>query len=420
MKIKKYVVNDMNEAMTRIRYELGADAIIISQRKVRKGGFLGLFSKKSLEVTAAIDNYSKEKKHNYNTEDKINKGNNNKGNNNKGNNIEVIKRMIEERNNNNNIKYDNNIDHDTNILDSYREILESKSESFENKRSKGEEFTKTKDLMDEIRDLKKIVKDMGKNQKTYEEENSSLLNFFKNLDLEEEFIETIIKKVGNLEENLEEREKIKRVIENTIDIRSNSVGKVTVLVGPTGVGKTTTIAKLAGKLSLIDKKKVGLITIDTYRIGAVEQLKTYADIMNIPFKVVFSIKDMEKAIIDLDYCDVILVDTTGRSSKNMMQISELRAFIEKIKEKSVHLVMSASTKNKDIETIIKGYTILEYENIIITKLDETSTYGSILTILDKGKKPISFITTGQDVPDDIKEGNKEEIAKIVLGENKLC
>lgn len=109
----------------------------------------------------------------------------------------------------------------------------------------------------------------------------------------------------------------------------NSVGKVTVLVGPTGVGKTTTIAKLAGKLSLIDKKKVGLITIDTYRIGAVEQLKTYADIMNIPFKVVFSIKDMEKAIIDLDYCDVILVDTTGRSSKNMMQISELRAFIEK-------------------------------------------------------------------------------------------
>ncbi|MBD5638105.1 flagellar biosynthesis protein FlhF [Clostridium botulinum] len=408
MKIKKYVVNDMNEAMTRIRYELGTDAIIISQRKVRKGGFLGLFSKKSLEVTAAIDNYSKEKKHNPNTEDKINKGNN----------IEAIKRMIEERNNN--IKCDNNIDHDTNILDSYREILESKSESFENKRSKGKEFTETKDLMNEIRDLKKIVKDIGKNEKSYEDENSSLVNFFKDLDLQEEFIEKIIKKVGDLEDNLEEREKIKRVIENTIDIRSNSVDKVTVLVGPTGVGKTTTIAKLAGKLSLIDKKKVGLITIDTYRIGAVEQLKTYADIMNIPFKVVFSIKDMEKSIIDLDYCDVILVDTTGRSSKNMMQISELRAFIEKIKEKSVHLVISASTKNKDIETIIKGYTILEYENIIITKLDETSTYGSILTILDKGKKPISFITTGQDVPDDIKEGNKEEIAKIVLGENKLC
>ncbi|MFV3011453.1 flagellar biosynthesis protein FlhF [Clostridium botulinum] len=408
MKIKKYVVNDMNEAMTRIRYELGADAIIISQRKIRKGGFLGLFSKKSLEVTAAIDNYSTEKKYNSNTVNKINKGNN----------IEVIKRMLEERNNN--VKYDNNINHDTNALDSYKEILESKSESFQNKSFKGKKFSETKDLMDEIRDLKKIVKDIGKSEKSYTDESSSLVKFFKDLDLEEEFIEEIIKKVGNLEENLEEREKIKRVIEDTIDVRVNSVGKVTVLVGPTGVGKTTTIAKLAGKLSLIDKKKVGLITIDTYRIGAVEQLKTYADIMNIPFKVVFSIKDMEKAIVDLDYCDVILVDTTGRSSKNMMQISELRAFIEKIKEKSVHLVISASTKNKDIETIVKGYSILEYENIIITKLDETSIYGSILTILDKGKNPISFITTGQDVPDDIKEGNKEEIAKIVLGENKLC
>ncbi|ABS35091.1 flagellar biosynthesis protein FlhF [Clostridium botulinum] len=408
MKIKKYVVNDMNEAMTRIRYELGADAIIISQRKIRKGGFLGLFSKKSLEVTAAIDNYSTEKKYNSNTVNKINKGNN----------IEVIKRMLEERNNN--VKYDNNINHDTNALDRYKEILESKSEGAQNKSLKGKKFSESKDLMDEIRDLKKIVKDIGKSEKSYADENSSLVKFFKDLDLEEEFIEEIIKKVGNLEENLEEREKIKRVIEDTIDVRVNSVGKVTVLVGPTGVGKTTTIAKLAGKLSLIDKKKVGLITIDTYRIGAVEQLKTYADIMNIPFKVVFSIKDMEKAIIDLDYCDVILVDTTGRSSKNMMQISELRAFIEKIKEKSVHLVISASTKNKDIETIVKGYSILEYENIIITKLDETSIYGSILTILDKGKNPISFITTGQDVPDDIKEGNKEEIAKIVLGENKLC
>lgn len=284
MKIKKYVVNDMNEAMTRIRYELGADAIIISQRKIRKGGFLGLFSKKSLEVTAAIDNYSTEKKYNSNTVNKINKGNN----------IEVIKRMLEERNNN--VKYDNNINHDTNALDSYKEILESKSEGAQNKSFKGKKFSESKDLMDEIRDLKKIVKDIGKSEKSYADENSSLVKFFKDLDLEEEFIEEIIKKVGNLEENLEEREKIKRVIEDTIDVRVNSVGKVTVLVGPTGVGKTTTIAKLAGKLSLIDKKKVGLITIDTYRIGAVEQLKTYADIMNIPFKVVFLLRIWKKLL----------------------------------------------------------------------------------------------------------------------------
>ncbi|MDS1002846.1 flagellar biosynthesis protein FlhF [Clostridium sporogenes] len=408
MKIKKYVVNDMNEAMTRIRYELGADAIIISQRKVRRRGFLGLFSKKSLEVTAAIDNYSKEKKHNYNTGYKVNNENN----------IEIIKKMIEERNNN--AKFNSNINSDTNVSDRYKEIVISKNDKFENNSIKEKDTTETKALMDEIRGLKTIVENMGKNEKSNKDEDSSLMKFLKDMDLEEELIENIIKKVRNLEDNIDEREKIKRVIEDNIEIKLNSVGKITVLVGPTGVGKTTTIAKLAGKLALIDKKKVGLITIDTYRIGAVEQLKTYADIMNIPFKVVFSIKDMEKAITDLQYCDVILVDTTGRSSKNMMQISELRAFIEKIKEKSVHLVISASTKNKDIETIIKGYNVLEYENIIITKLDETSTYGSILTILDEAKKPISFITTGQDVPDDIKEGNEEEIAKIILGENKLC
>lgn len=408
MKIKKYVVNDMNEAMTKIRYELGADAIIISQRKVRRGGFLGLFSKKSLEVTAAIDNYSKGKKHNYNTEYKVNNENN----------IEIIKKMIEERNNN--AKFDSNINSDTNVSDRYKEILISKKDKFENKSIKEKDTIEAKALMDEIRGLKTIVENMEKNRKSKEDEDSSLMKLFKDMDLEEKLIENIIKKVRNLEDNIDEREKIKRVIEDNIEIKLNSVGKITVLVGPTGVGKTTTIAKLAGKLALIDKKKVGFITIDTYRIGAVEQLKTYADIMNIPFKVVFSIKDMEKAITDLQYCDVILVDTTGRSSKNMMQISELRAFIEKIKEKSVHLVISASTKNKDIETIIKGYNVLDYENIIITKLDETSTYGSILTILDEAKKPISFITTGQDVPDDIKEGNKEEIAKIILGENKLC
>lgn len=399
MKIKKYVVNDMNEAMTRIRYELGADAIIISQRRVRKRGFLGLFSKKSLEVTAAIDNYSKEKKHNCNSEYKFNNEDN----------IEIIKKMIEKRNNN--VKFD---------TDRYKETLVPKNDKFQNKSPKGNENEETNALMEEIRNLKNAVENIVKNQKLNEEENSSLMKFFKDMDLEKELIENILKKIGNLEDNKDEREKIKIVIKDSINIKLNSIGKITVLVGPTGVGKTTTIAKLAGKLALIDKKKVGLITIDTYRIGAVEQLKTYADIMNIPFKVVFSIKDMEKAIADLEYCDVILVDTTGRSSKNMMQISELRAFIEKIEEKSVHLVISASTKNKDIETIIKGYNVLEYENIIITKLDETSTYGSILTILDKAKKPISFITTGQDVPDDIKEANKEEIAKIILGENQLC
>ena len=191
-------------------------------------------------------------------------------------------------------------------------------------------------------------------------------------------------------------------------------------LGPTGVGKTTTIAKLAGRLALIEKKKVGLITIDTYRIGAVEQLKTYAEIMNIPFKVVITLKEMENAVSELEDCDVILIDTTGRSSKNTMQISELRAFTQKVNADHIALVISGTTKNRDIQTIINGYSEIGYEKMIITKLDETSSYGCIYNIIKKAQKPIAYITTGQNVPDDIRIPLKSEISKLILGEETVC
>jgi flagellar biosynthesis protein FlhF len=210
------------------------------------------------------------------------------------------------------------------------------------------------------------------------------------------------------------------LLENEIDISTNNLRGKVVLVGPTGVGKTTTIAKLAGRLALIEKKKVGLITIDTYRIGAVEQLKTYAEIMNIPFKVVITLKEMQGAVKELEACDVILVDTTGRSSKNTMQISELRAFIQKVNADHIMLVMSGTTKNRDIQTILEGYNELAYEELIITKLDETSTYGCVYNIVKRSNKPIAYITTGQDVPDDIKVPSKNEIEKLILGEETIC
>ncbi|MEA4825745.1 MAG: GTPase, partial [Clostridium sp.] len=190
--------------------------------------------------------------------------------------------------------------------------------------------------------------------------------------------------------------------------------------GPTGVGKTTTIAKLAGRLALIEKKKVGLITIDTYRIGAVEQLNTYADIMNIPFKTVFSVKEMETAIECMNQCDVILIDTTGRSSKNAMQIAELNAFIQKVDANNIYLVISCTTKDKDIDSIVEGYRTLNFNNVIITKLDETTTYGSILNILECTGKPLSFVTVGQNVPDDFKRLNKEDVCNLILGEEFIC
>lgn len=376
MIIKKYVVNDMNEAMTKIRYELGSDAIILSERKIKKGGFLGLFSKKMIEVTATTGGAPE-----HNKEDS---------------NIENLKRLIENKN---------------------IAMQEEKRSTKKDLKKESPSLNRDESLAYEVKEMKKMLEKFTVN--ALEEENT-LKKKLCLKDIEEKNVEKIIENIENLKENTEEKEKLRKVLKSMIEVSTNTLNKVTVLVGSTGVGKTTTIAKLAGRISLIEKRKVGLITIDTYRIGAVEQLRTYADIMNIPFKVVFSIKEMEKAVKELDYCDVILIDTTGRSSKKLMQISELRAFIQKVNANNIHLVISATTKNRDIETIMDGYKQLNYNNIIITKLDETSTYGSILNIYEKGKKPISFVTTGQDVPDDIKEANKDEIVELIIGEDNIC
>jgi flagellar biosynthesis protein FlhF len=386
MIIKKYVVNSMNEAMTRIRYELGNEAIIISQRKIRKKGIIGFFSKKVIEVTAAVDNKNKYKEKNANNLDISDS-------------LEAIKK----------------------VMDSERKpVLKVAEDNNRNNDAKDSVNLHNSDyLISEMKEMKGILSSfvstgIGSKGK------SELQERLENSDLNSEIIEDVISRIKLDKREVDEKEKLKEALNCMVNVTKPKNEKIIVLVGPTGVGKTTTIAKLAGRLSLIEKKKVGLITVDTYRIGAVEQLRTYADIMNIPFDVVFSIKDMEKTIENMKNCDVILVDTTGRSSKNVMQISELRAFIEKTKSEDIHLVMGASTKNSDIKTIVEGYRVLNYNSIIVTKLDETSTYGSLLNILSYGKKPLSYVTTGQNVPDDIRCLNCEELVNLIMGVETVC
>lgn len=377
MIIKRYIVNNMNEAMTRIRYELGKDAVIISQRKIRKSGIMGFFSKKILEVTAAVENVKK-------NEDDV------------ADSIEAIKKVVEQESFKN-----NNAD----------KVLEKK----ETNTSQNND-----ELVKEMQEMKNLLSEMMNKSPEKTQRRTKLQIKLEESDLNEKLVKKIMAKAKTIEGDMDELQKGKLSIEKLISISKAKMEGAVVLVGPTGVGKTTTIAKLAGRLSLLDKKKVGLITIDTYRIGAVEQLKTYADIMNIPFKVVFTMKEMEKAVESMKNCDVILIDTTGRSCKNTMQISELRAFIEKVNTDNIHLVISCTTKNNDVTSIVEGYKALNYNNVIITKLDETSAYGSVLNILDAAKKPISFITTGQNVPDDIKTITAAEVSSLVVGEDNIC
>lgn len=382
MVIKKYLVKNMNEALTRIRYELGKDAIIISQRKIRESGIKGYFKPKLIEVTAALENNKIDKKNKFAREKEDDMDFRNS--------LDSIKKIISEK--------------DKKII---KEEVEEDKNNLNNNENIKNEVKEIKEL------LNKVIKNTNK-----EDEKDLISEYLRDMDIDEKLlIDLLTKNYDNIDEF---KKDFMNLLEKEIDISTNNLRGKVVLVGPTGVGKTTTIAKLAGRLALIEKKKVGLITIDTYRIGAVEQLKTYAEIMNIPFKVVITLKEMEGAVKELEACDVILVDTTGRSSKNTMQISELRAFIQKVNADHIMLVMSGTTKNRDIQTILEGYNELAYEELIITKLDETSTYGCVYNIVKRSNKPIAYITTGQDVPDDIKVPSKNEIEKLILGEETIC
>ncbi|WP_392486362.1 flagellar biosynthesis protein FlhF [Haloimpatiens sp. FM7315] len=406
MKIKKYVVKDMNEAFSKIRYELGENAVIINQKKIKKPGIMGFFSKKLIEVTAASEESTEKKPENNKIlEDSLKAIRNvvntsmNLDKNNKYSEIKTSTKkngILDE----NNMKLKNNGQHDK-----IKEEVQS---------------TGTENLMKEMLEMKKILNGLAKVDNASQNNDDDIRIKLRKLDIEDEIIDYIIEKMDSIKEDISIDEKIQKIVEDVLKVSSKEMQGKIVFVGPTGVGKTTTIAKLAGRLSLMDNKSVGLITIDTYRIGAVEQLKTYADIMNLPFKVVFNIADMEQAVKDMEACDVVLIDTTGRSSKNFMQISELRAFIEKVDTKDINLVVSSTTKNKDIIPIINGYKKLNFSSVIVTKLDETTTYGSILNIGYYSDKKIRFITTGQNVPEDIKFMDSYKLCKVVLGEDNLC
>lgn len=190
---------------------------------------------------------------------------------------------------------------------------------------------------------------------------------------------------------------------------------IVALVGPTGVGKTTTIAKLAANLSLRDRRKVGLITIDTYRIAAVEQLKTYAEILDVPLEVAMSPEQLRDARTRMSDRDVILVDTAGRSQRDTSKIGQLRAFFNVVKPDEIHLVLSSTCTERVVSETITRFGKVGFDRIIFTKLDEALGFGVILNCLQKADTRLSYVTTGQDVPSDIAVGESRALTELILG-----
>jgi flagellar biosynthesis protein FlhF len=192
--------------------------------------------------------------------------------------------------------------------------------------------------------------------------------------------------------------------------------KIWAFIGPTGVGKTTTLVKLAAHFSLRVTKKITLITIDTYRIGGIEQLKTYAEILRLPFEVAHDREELRKIIEKNIGQDFLFIDTVGRNPNHVNQIEELKDFLTVHPRIENHLLLSSTTKEKDLRQIIQSFSLLPIRSYIFTKIDETEEYGPLLNQLFLFKQPLSYLTNGQRVPEDIELATKVKVANLVMNQ----
>ncbi len=190
--------------------------------------------------------------------------------------------------------------------------------------------------------------------------------------------------------------------------------RVVALVGPTGVGKTTTIAKLAANFRLREKRKVGLITVDTYRIAAVEQLRTYAEIIDLPMQVVSTPREMREAVARMAELDLVLMDTAGRSPRDEVKIHELKSFLSEARADEVHLVLGSGAASSTLQRTAERFSLVGVNRLILTKLDEATGLGNLLPLLRNCSQPLSYLTNGQNVPDDIEVANNQRLARLML------
>jgi flagellar biosynthesis protein FlhF len=218
------------------------------------------------------------------------------------------------------------------------------------------------------------------------------------------------------------RAHLARAVESELEVSgplraATGSGRVVALVGPTGVGKTTTIAKLAANYRLKEGRRVGLITVDTYRIAAVEQLRTYAEIIDLPMEVVSTPREMREAVGRMRGFDLVLMDTAGRSPRDEVRIRELRAMLTEAEPDEVHLVLSAAASARSLTAAAEKFGPVGVTSLLVTKLDEATGLGNLLTLAQKSRLPFSYLTDGQNVPDDIAVAEPRPLANMILNLN---
>jgi len=373
MKIKKFIGANMNDCLLQVKKELGTDAIILDSRKVSRGGPFSFLLNDQIEVTASTPD------HNLPSRSR---------------------------------KRDWNKLADTAKDDPVKQYLSSDEYAI---------------LTDEIKGLKDTVLLMADHIKQNRVPSlpKPLEKIYRGLlenGVDDNIVDSITQDISfQLSgDEIDDRKTLMRALRERIGklIKASPIAPqgskpwVIALVGPTGVGKTTTIAKMATHPAIFGKKKVALVSADTYRIAAVEQLKTFASIASIPMEAIYRPGDIRRAINRFTDRDIVLIDTAGRSQNHPDQIRDLAAFMEFAKPDEIALVLSISTRVEDQLDVIKKYQLIGPRKLIFTKLDETTSYGSMLNVCYHQKKPVAMLTCGQNVPDDIVVPNQLQLVRL--------
>ena len=419
MIIKKYLAKTETEAIMMAKEDLGPDAIVMNIKKIQPKGISKLFVKAKVEVTAALDeaiDYSEAQQKQKTTEAKKETPENKH--------IDYVTPGIEvppmpspkdeEQNLEEKIsKLETMLENQMKLTD--YDSLVPPEEKVEPEKKEVKETTVDKEQELDIDERKtKACKDLIRKQLLQNE-------------VDEKIADSIIEE---LDKSLPSNAPVDQILASVyqriiltigqpylIDTKSLDKTKFIFFLGSTGVGKTTTIAKIASKLKLEKQQKICLVTADTYRIAAVEQLKTYANILSVPLKVVYTPEELGGLLEEIEEYDYCLIDTAGRSHKNEEQIRDIRELIEQVpvSERKIYLVLNAGTKYSDLKEIANVYSQMTDYSIIFTKLDETSSAGVMLNMRVETKCPLSYVTTGQNVPDDIDEIDAQKVAKQLLG-----
>jgi len=439
MLVKTFQAATMAEALRQVKAELGPDAMILSTKKEKQGGILGFFSKQVVKVTAAIDPHRppppppavvrerpwRERTAKEEFESSM---------------LAPLARELRE----------------------LRERVEQLSKREEEQRQSqpeaaaaGDENGKPGEVAginlnniprQDLEEIKKLLlntltrnqggdavqtvqwPDSGSDQSPKEgvaavegEQVTPLAKELERQGIDHDVMDKIIATINTLPAEQEEQSisgrlgaAFGRLIKFTGMLRlKKNAPRIIALVGPTGVGKTPTTAKLAAMYALNRGNKVALVTMDIFRVGAVEQLKTYTKIMGIPLEVASTPKELERAVERHADCDLILVDTAGRSHKDTEKLDEMKVFLEGI-QSDIYLCLSATTKDRELEEILKRFSIFEVSKVVFTKLDECESFGCIVNLLLKANLQIAYFTTGQRVPEDIEVATSDKLAELIL------